>query len=136
MGRPLLLDDLAAKRIVDALTRGASRTAAARAAGVSLSTLMNWQRRGEDGEPGFVEFVQRIQKADGRAVQEVETALFEKAKEGNVPAMQLFLQARCPEVYGKRFEAANDAPVASEAEGNDEATLESLLAAVRSRKAG
>jgi hypothetical protein len=66
-GRPTKLTKDRARTIVRDIRDGASRRAAARRAGVSLSTLMNWLYRGREGEPGYRGFANRIEAATLRA---------------------------------------------------------------------
>lgn len=63
MGRPTKMTSEAMRAIVRAIRRGANKTEAARAGGVALSTLMQWQRYGRDGWPQFESFVRRMNRA-------------------------------------------------------------------------
>ena len=79
MARETKLDDLRSKRICDALRKGHSYAAAARAGGIDESTLHDWRRRGRDGEPLFSEFSERVDRADqeaeDRCVEVLQSAL-------------------------------------------------------------
>lgn len=65
MALPKLLDELVAKRIVEAVRAGASRTAAAEAARVGRSTLFEWLRRGAAGDAPYAAFLTRVREAEG-----------------------------------------------------------------------
>ena len=67
VGRPTKLDDLRAKRIVDAIASGMSRTAAAASARVARATLMDWLARGRDGEQPYADFLDRVKAAEAEA---------------------------------------------------------------------
>lgn len=79
MGRPSKLDDLRAKRIVDALKAGHSFAAAARAGGIDESTLADWRKRGAAGESEYSGFSRRVdeacQEAEDRCVRVLRSAL-------------------------------------------------------------
>lgn len=67
LGRPLMLNDIAAKLICDAVAAGNTRRCAAALASISYSTLKNWIRAGRHGEERFLEFLARLEKADAMA---------------------------------------------------------------------
>lgn len=69
MGAPTKLDDLRAKKILDALKDGHSFAAAARAGGIEESTLHDWRRRGREGEAPYSEFSERVDRAEHEAEQ-------------------------------------------------------------------
>lgn len=79
MARETKLDDLRSKRICDALRKGHSYAAAARAGGIAEATLYNWLAWGRDGEAPYVEFLERFERADqeaeDRAVQVLRNAM-------------------------------------------------------------
>jgi transposase-like protein len=79
MARETKLDDLRSKRICDALRKGHSFAAAARAGGIDESTLHDWRSRGRSGEEPFAEFSKRVdaadQEAEDRAVQVLQNAM-------------------------------------------------------------
>lgn len=66
-GRPTKLDENVQRVIVEALEKGNYRSTAAAAAGVHRNTLINWERRGEDGQEPFASFVVAMQQAEARA---------------------------------------------------------------------
>ncbi len=141
MGRPSKLDDLREKRICDALRRGHSYAAAARAGGIDESTLHEWRARGRAGEQRYAEFVERVDRADSEAEHralEVLTAKFDSPDERiALNAVMFWFERRRPAEWGKPTAPANEAPAAhAESDADDTATLESLLAAAKSRRSG
>jgi hypothetical protein len=137
VGRPTKLDDLTAKRILDAAAAGVSRRGAAEAAHVDVSTLTRWLQSGREGEEPYCGFRTRLLAAEAKAERRVVDALMVKVDEGNVPAMTLWLQQRRMDEWGKREMPANDAPAASEAgEAPDLEVARSVVAALESRKSG
>lgn len=138
MGRPIELDDLVAKRIVDAIAKGVSRIGAAKAAGVGRSTLFEWLQRGRDGEQPFADFADRVRKADGKAEGVVVSKLLEAIENGHVGAMCFWLERRRHEEWGKRDVVTHEHPNGAAAPGG-EGDLEiarSVVAALESKKAG
>lgn len=79
MARETKLDDLVEKRICDALREGHSYAAAARAGGVDEHTVHNWRARGRAGDERFVQFLQRVERADqeaeDRCIQVLKSAI-------------------------------------------------------------
>lgn len=67
LGRPLSLNDIAAKLICDAVAAGNTRRCAAALAGISAATLGNWIRAGRHGDDRFADFLVRLEKADALA---------------------------------------------------------------------
>lgn len=133
VGRPSKLDDLRAKRIVDAVAAGASRTGAAKAARVHKATLMDWLARGRDGEQPYADFHDRVREAEGEVEKTITTALLAAIKGGHVGAMCFWLERRRPEEWGKRDVVTHvDRPEETSA-ANDLPMLESLLAAAKSK---
>ncbi len=70
-GRPTSLTPETQAAIVDALRAGNYRVTAAAAAGVHRNTLINWERRGEEGEEPFASFLCAMQKAEAEAEMEL-----------------------------------------------------------------
>ena len=138
MARPTKLDDVRAKRLLNAIAEGASLAGAARAAGIAESTLHDWLARGRDGEAPFAEFSERLTKAEGETEVRVTSALMRAIDNGHVGAMSFWLERRLALQWGKRDSAAGDHQSGAAGEMNelDVATLESVLAAAKSRKAG
>jgi len=90
MARPHGLDDIKAKKIVDAIKRGNSRACAAGLVGVSARTLGNWMR--DDAQ-----FLRRVKEADAYAEDMVVDALYRLATDGERPhfeALKFWLKTR------------------------------------------
>jgi transposase-like protein len=75
-GRPSLLSEEVAARIVSLVERGASVAAAAQAAGIGVRTLHRWLARGEAGEAGYEALFKEVSRARAlaRATAEIEVA--------------------------------------------------------------
>ena len=77
MGRPPKeLDDVLQQRIIAVIERGGTRTAAAQAAGVGRSTLLGWLARGRKGDERFLDFLDRIRRAEATAEVAMSDVLF------------------------------------------------------------
>lgn len=137
MGRPTLLDDLRAKRIVDAIAKGLSRTAAAAKGGVSRSSLMDWLARGRDGEQPYADFLHRVKKAEADAeeamVECVRTAALEPK---HWTAAAWWLERARPAEWAKREPTPEQETQRAEGGGADLDVARSVVAALESRKAG
>lgn len=137
MGRPSKLDELRAKRIVDAIKAGASRTGAAKCARVHRATLMDWLARGRDGEQPYADFLDRVREAEGGVEERITTALLEAIEKGHVGAMCFWLERRRPDEWGKRDVVTHThqgAEAGSDAQDLDVAR--SVVAALESRNTG
>lgn len=69
---------------LEGLRRGMRLSAAAEAVGVSWSTVRNYSKI-------YSDFKTRMDEAEAQACDVVENALFEKAKSGNITAIELWL---------------------------------------------
>lgn len=67
-GRPSLFTPERVDKIVLAVRGGAPRHSAAAYAGVSKGTLHAWLAKGHAGEPGFSEFLDRVEEAEGARI--------------------------------------------------------------------
>ncbi len=128
-----MLDDMVAQRVINAVKRGLPRGTAARLASISKATLMNWLRRGREGDPKYVDFLARVRAAEAEGEDEI-VALMRVHARTSVPACIFLLERRNPEAWGKGSDAAHDAakpPVVTSSEERM-SLLESLMAAERS----
>ena len=133
MGRPTKLDDLKAKRIVDAVAEGLPRDTAAKLARIAPSTLYSWLSRGEDGEAPYAELLERVKEAEAQGEQE----LVKRIRSASVETWQAaawLLERRRPEAYALRREVVPE--VEALKTKVDDATMASIVAAWQSRKAG
>jgi hypothetical protein len=136
VGRPTKLDDLTAKRILDAIAEGGSRTSAAAMGGIHRATLMDWIRRGREGDVEYSDFYDRLQKAEGEAelkmVRLVRTAAIDSWQ-----AAAWWLERSRPADYTKREPKQIDEAERAEAqEAPDVEVIRAVLSAAESRKAG
>src|SRR5947199_170146 len=97
MGRPSKLTPEVARRVVATIRAGRSKTRAAREAGVALSTLMDWLRRGREyGEPGYAAFSNRVKRAEQAAREDylaAYQAAYRAAWERQEEAVDLAIEA-------------------------------------------
>lgn len=135
LGRPAKLDDLTAKRIVDAIAAGQSRRGAAQAARIGDTTLFRWLAEGRDEDSPYREFRERVMQAESKAERAMVDCLFEAAKAGKFQAAQFWLERRRVNDWYKP-EAEPESARDAEQVDDDESMTESVLAAIRSRKVG
>lgn len=136
-GRPTKLDDIRAKKILDAIKAGASRRAAANAAGLSRDALQNWIKRGEEGDAEFSDFAYRVRLADAEAEQAHTRVVVEASLAGDLKASIFWLQSQRREEWGAgalqpQGQRADVGAADLEADG---ALIESIYAAYKSRAA-
>jgi len=93
-GRPTKLDDLTAKRIVDALEAGNSRLCAAQTAGISYSTLKSWLANGRRGDPEYLAFLSRVERAESKIERELVTVVVTAAKDDPKLALEWLSRRR------------------------------------------
>jgi transposase len=135
VGQPSKLDDLRAKRIVDAIRNGVSRTGAAASAGISRRALMDWLARGRDGEARYEHFLHRVQQAEAEAeagmVACVRTAALDPKYWG---AAAWWLERCRPADYAKREPTRDEETERAETGADDLEVARSVVAALESRK--
>ena len=102
MARPTKLDDLTQRRITDALKAGNTRANAARMAAIAPSTLRDWERRGESGDPEFSAFSAAVKKADAEAEAAMVAVIHGAAQTGTWQAAAWFLERRRHRAWGRK----------------------------------
>lgn len=98
-GRGDTFNDVAERRILDALRDGATMALAARAAGISPRTLRRWRDRHEG-------FNRKVQRAKAEAGADALDTINAAADEGDWRAAAWMLEKRFPDQYGE----ASDLP--------------------------
>ena len=89
--------------IVQYIEKGNSYETASQAVGICRQTLYNWMRRGEKGEPEYLQFLQQIKKAKAKAeIRHVE--VIDKAMEKNWQAAAWWLERSNPLLWGNKTE--------------------------------
>ena len=117
MARPTKLDDITAKKIVDAIRNGNTRECAAKLARVSPTSLYEWLSRGKAGEVGYAEFAERVRLADAEAEAYcvgVVRSFMSDPKLG-LNAATWWLSAQRHAAWGKKAAAAEPAMTEEEA---------------------
>lgn len=104
MARPTKLDDEVAARIADAVRLGAPLYMAARAGGVSATTLGEWKRRGRDGEEPFASFLCAIKRAEAEAATTALGVIRGAAEAGTWQAAAWLLERRFAKTFALRRE--------------------------------
>jgi hypothetical protein len=136
-GRPTKLDDLVAKRIVDAVRLGAPWYLAAEAGGVGRSTLKQWKARGADGEEPYAAFLARLKSAEAEGAVGALRVIQKAAENGVWTASAWLLERRYPKSFGRRERSAvpTTPPIAPHIVSDDDVELlEGLAAAARSAR--
>lgn len=119
-GRPTDCTPERIAKFEEALRDGFSVTAAGQVIGVSKTSVMEWLRRGRDGEQPFAEFAHRTQMAKQEAQRGLEAVVLTAARKDPKIAMAI-LRTRHPEDWApaqvQRVEltGANGGPVSVEA---------------------
>lgn len=103
--RPTKLTDAVRDGIVEAVELGATWEAAAQSAGIGVSTLREWRRRGEAGEDPFSAFVAELQKAEAAGIGRCLRVIRQAAEGGQWQAAAWLLERRYPADYGRRVES-------------------------------
>lgn len=104
-GRPPLLTAEVEKRLLTALRTGNTRDTSARYAGISVTTLQEWLRRGRDpeytrggklkaGEERYVEFVEAVTRAEAECEANYVGVILKAATERDVTETTLIEEDR------------------------------------------
>lgn len=134
MARPCKLDDLTAQRLVAAVEKGLPRDTAAKLARIHPATFFEWLKRGRNGEPGFVEFHDRVKEAEAKGEEELVAAI-RSAGKNSWQANAWLLERRRPQVWGlRKYEQPEARPGGTLATSPAEnlSIAESVVAAYRS----
>jgi hypothetical protein len=95
------------KRLITAISKGATYVLACNYAGISYNTFISWMKKGErqldNDEEGddYLDFYCSVKKAEGVAVQGWLILIEEAAKNGNWQAAAWKLERRYPNEYGR-----------------------------------
>lgn len=137
MARPVLLDDLRERKILNAIGAGLSRTVAAQKAGLSKRTLMEYLARGRDGEEPFAQLLHRVQEAEAKAEEAMVGCIRSAALDPKYWQAAAWWLERCrPADYAKREATRDEEADRAESDGSDLDIARSVVAALESRKAG
>ena len=93
-------------KVCEALRLGVSWSAAAAHAGVTATTLMDWNARGRDGEQPFADFLEATTRARESAETRAAAIVWNAIDEGDVSAAQWFLERRRSETWGRQDKVA------------------------------
>ena len=103
-------NDAARNTILGAVRAGATFEVAARAAGISRQTLINWLRRGEyeadcGSDSDYANFARAFLEAEAGVLRRVENNVL-KASDQDWRAGRFILSKRLPHIYGDKDGAA------------------------------
>lgn len=101
MARPTKLTPEVQKMFIDAYSVGTPIRLACQYAGISEATYFAWVVRGEKREQPYLEFLEAVQKSQGRAVVGWLAKIEAAANEGNWQAAAWKLERRYPEEFGR-----------------------------------
>jgi transposase len=113
VGAPSKLDDLKAKKVVDAVKRGLPRDTAARLANVAPSTLYLWLAKGRAGDEEYSEFSDRVRAAEAQGENEI-VALLRGHAANSWQACAWLLERRHPKAWALRKLEAGGVTVTDE----------------------
>jgi hypothetical protein len=131
-GRKPKLTRAVQQRVVQALRVGATDKVAAQYAGIAERTFYSWLAKGLAGQAPYVQFVQAIEKAKGRAAIGWLATIEQAANAGNWQAAAWKLERRYPDAYGRRvydhthriqFDTLSEAQLARLAAGESPQTV-------------
>ena len=104
-GRKPKLTAAVQQRVVQAICVGATDKAAAQYAGIAERTFYSWLVKGLAGQARYVQFVQAVEKARGRAAIGWLATIEQAAHTGSWQAAAWKLERRYPDAYGRRVSA-------------------------------
>ena len=105
MGRKSKLTDKAKREILQVISVGGSKSLAAKHAGITLMSLLNWLKRGEQANKGaFRDFYLEFRQAEARPDILAMGIVSKAVKEGDVASARWWLEKRAG--WGQREEPA------------------------------
>ena len=81
-------------RLVQGIKLGLSNKLAAQYAGVSESTFYAWRPRGQAGEPGYLELLESIKRAEAESAAHCLAVIKKAAQDGNWTSAAWLLERR------------------------------------------
>lgn len=95
MGRKSKLTDKARREILQVISVGGSKSLACKHAGITLVTLLNWIKRGEQSSKGlYHDFLLEFRQAEARPDIMAMGIVHRAVKEGDVRAAQWWLEKK------------------------------------------
>lgn len=92
------------KRILDALSVGATHRLACEYGGISQETFYTWIEKGKAGKPPYTEFLEAFTRTQGTAAVGWLAKIEAAADAGDWRAVAWKLERRYPEEYGKQVQ--------------------------------
>jgi len=87
--------------LLNAVKRGATISAACKAAGITRTTFYRWKAEAADGRAEHLALFSEIEQAEAEAQVRVESALVTAAESGDVRAMLGYLERRDPDNWAR-----------------------------------
>tara|TARA_R100000664_G_scaffold33048_1_gene49181 strand:- start:642 stop:1079 length:438 start_codon:yes stop_codon:yes gene_type:complete len=81
-------------RLVEGIKLGLSNKLAAQYAGVSESTFYAWRQRGQAGEPGYLELLESLKRAEAQSAAHCLAVIKKSAQDGNWTSAAWLLERR------------------------------------------
>jgi hypothetical protein len=101
-----------AARICEALRLGMPYKQAALYGGVSYQTLLNWRKRADEGDSGFIEFVEAMSQAEAQGMLSLLLLIRAAAEQPrNWRAAAWILERRWPETWGRPYKSKPAPPI-------------------------
>ena len=101
MARPTKLTLKLTEEITAYIHKGNSPTVSATLVGISPSTYFNWMSKGASKEPGFMEFLEAIERAKAQSIINQVAHISRVADSGNWRAAAWLLERIAPDSFGK-----------------------------------
>lgn len=103
MGRKSKLTDKARREIIQVISVGGSKSLACKHAGITLPTLLNWIKRGEESNRGlYHDFLLEFRQAEARPDLMAMGIVHRAVKDGDVSAAKWWLEKKTG--WGQRDE--------------------------------
>jgi len=103
MGRKSKLTDKARREVLQVISVGGSKSLACKHAGITLPTLLNWIKRGEESNRGlYHDFVLEFRQAEARPDLMAMGIVHRAVKDGDVSAAKWWLEKKTG--WGQRDE--------------------------------
>lgn len=108
MARPAKLTPELTREISTYISDGNSPTISVTLVGISPSTYFNWMRKGANKEPGFMEFLESIERAKAQSIINRVARITKAAEDGHWRAAAWLLERMAPKSYGKHRAITSD----------------------------
>ena len=105
-GRPTKCTPEVTAKVCEALKLGVTWEAAAAHAECHVASLMDWLKRGKEGEQPFTDFLDETTRARDSSEVRMAALVLKAAQSGNIVAAMWWLERRRPAAWGRTPEVA------------------------------